>query len=111
MYQPLHCLGPDPRVPAVPEAGRQERPLPRRRAHETRLQYCHWRDRWGTLYILHSTTVLQATTRYTLPLDCHIVHVDLKKSPGALSGAKGELILEEVTLLHLTVSLVHLELI
>ena len=28
--------------------------------------------------------------------DCHIVHVDLKKSPGGLSGAKGELILEEV---------------
>jgi len=30
--------------------------------------------------------------------DCHIVHVDLKKSPGALSGAKGELILEEVNI-------------
>merc|ERR1712202_73283 len=28
--------------------------------------------------------------------DCHIIHVDLKKSPGALSGAKGELILEEI---------------
>merc|ERR1712106_1101890 len=28
--------------------------------------------------------------------DCHIIHVDLKKSPGALSGAKGELILEAV---------------
>jgi len=28
--------------------------------------------------------------------DCHIVHLDLKKSPGALSGAKGELILEAV---------------
>jgi glycine hydroxymethyltransferase len=28
--------------------------------------------------------------------DCHIVHVDLKKSPGKLSGAKGELLLEEV---------------
>ena len=28
--------------------------------------------------------------------DCHIVHIDLKKSPGGLSGAKGELILEEV---------------
>merc|ERR1719209_294688 len=28
--------------------------------------------------------------------DCHIIHVDLKKSPGSLSGAKGELILESV---------------
>ena len=28
--------------------------------------------------------------------DCHIIHLDLKKSPGALSGAKGELILEAV---------------
>jgi len=28
--------------------------------------------------------------------DCHIVHLDLKKSPGGLSGAKGELILEEI---------------
>ena len=28
--------------------------------------------------------------------DCHIVHVDLKRSPVAISGAKGELILEEV---------------
>jgi len=28
--------------------------------------------------------------------DCHIVHVNLKKSPGALSGGKGEFILEEV---------------
>jgi len=28
--------------------------------------------------------------------DCHIIHVDLKKSPGGLSGAKGELILEDV---------------
>merc|ERR1712168_960793 len=28
--------------------------------------------------------------------DCHIIHVDLKKSPGSLSGAKGELILEAV---------------
>merc|ERR1711970_1351229 len=28
--------------------------------------------------------------------DCHIVHVDLKKSPVKLSGAKGELILESV---------------
>jgi len=28
--------------------------------------------------------------------DCHIIHVDLKKSPGGLSGAKGELILEAV---------------
>ena len=28
--------------------------------------------------------------------DCHIVHVDLKKSPGALSGGKGEYILEAV---------------
>merc|ERR1719365_78306 len=28
--------------------------------------------------------------------DCHIIHVDLKKSPGALSGGKGEFILEEV---------------
>ena len=26
--------------------------------------------------------------------DCHLVHVDLKSSPGCLSGAKGELILE-----------------
>lgn len=30
--------------------------------------------------------------------DCHIVHVDLKKSPGGLSGAKGELILELVNI-------------
>jgi len=30
--------------------------------------------------------------------DCHIVHVDLKKSPGGLSGAKGELILEMVNI-------------
>merc|ERR1712032_1578022 len=28
--------------------------------------------------------------------DCHIVHVDLKRSPVAISGAKGELVLEEV---------------
>ena len=28
--------------------------------------------------------------------DCHIVHVDLKKSPGGLSGGKGEFILEAV---------------
>merc|ERR1719391_704850 len=28
--------------------------------------------------------------------DCHIIHVDLKKSPCNLSGAKGELILEMV---------------
>jgi len=28
--------------------------------------------------------------------DCHIVHIDLKRSPGGLSGAKGELILESV---------------
>merc|ERR1711972_328971 len=28
--------------------------------------------------------------------DCHIIHVDLKKSLGALSGGKGEFILEEV---------------
>ena len=28
--------------------------------------------------------------------DCHIVHLDLKKSPGGLSGGKGEFILEEV---------------
>jgi len=28
--------------------------------------------------------------------DCHIIHVDLKKSPCSLSGAKGELILESV---------------
>merc|ERR1719245_167238 len=28
--------------------------------------------------------------------DCHIIHVDLKKSPCSLSGAKGELILEAV---------------
>merc|ERR1711953_1621352 len=27
--------------------------------------------------------------------DCHIVHVDLKRSPVAISGAKGELVLEE----------------
>jgi len=30
--------------------------------------------------------------------DCHIVHVDLKKSGVKLSGAKGELILEEVSI-------------
>jgi len=30
--------------------------------------------------------------------DCHIVHVDLKRSPVAISGAKGELILEEVNI-------------
>jgi len=30
--------------------------------------------------------------------DCHIVHVDLKKSPVKLSGAKGELLLEEVNI-------------
>merc|ERR1711890_90167 len=30
--------------------------------------------------------------------DCHIVHVDLKKSGVKLSGAKGELILEEVNI-------------
>jgi len=30
--------------------------------------------------------------------DCHIVHLDLKKSPGGLSGAKGELILEMVNI-------------
>lgn len=30
--------------------------------------------------------------------DCHIVHVDLKRSPVALSGAKGELVLEEVSI-------------
>merc|ERR1712133_306693 len=28
--------------------------------------------------------------------DCHIVHMDLKRSPVAISGAKGELILEAV---------------
>lgn len=28
--------------------------------------------------------------------DCHIIHLDLKKSPGGLSGGKGEFILEEV---------------
>merc|ERR1719189_1051197 len=28
--------------------------------------------------------------------DCHIVHLDLKKSPGGLSGGKGEFILESV---------------
>ena len=28
--------------------------------------------------------------------DCHIIHLDLKKSPGALSGGKGEHILELV---------------
>merc|ERR1712079_769174 len=27
--------------------------------------------------------------------DCHIIHLDLKKSPGGLSGGKGEFILEE----------------
>jgi len=30
--------------------------------------------------------------------DCHIVHMDLKKSPVQLSGAKGELVLEEVNI-------------
>merc|ERR1712059_195525 len=30
--------------------------------------------------------------------DCHIVHLDLKRSPGGLSGAKGELILEAVNI-------------
>jgi len=30
--------------------------------------------------------------------DCHLVHVDLKASPGGLSGAKGELILELVNI-------------
>lgn len=30
--------------------------------------------------------------------DCHIVHLDLKRSPVALSGAKGELVLEEVNI-------------
>merc|ERR1712130_370996 len=30
--------------------------------------------------------------------DCHIVHVDLKRSPVAISGAKGELVLEEVNI-------------
>ena len=28
--------------------------------------------------------------------DCHIIHLDLKKSPGGLSGGKGEFILELV---------------
>ena len=28
--------------------------------------------------------------------DCHIIHLDLKKSPGGLSGGKGEFILEQV---------------
>ena len=35
--------------------------------------------------------------------DCHIVHVDLKRSPVAISGAKGELVLEEVH--HISLSL------
>jgi len=30
--------------------------------------------------------------------DCHLVHVDLKGSPGGLSGAKGELLLEMVNI-------------
>jgi len=30
--------------------------------------------------------------------DCHIVHLDLKRSPGGLSGAKGELILEVINI-------------
>jgi len=30
--------------------------------------------------------------------DCHLVHVDLKQSPGGLSGAKGELLLELVNI-------------
>lgn len=30
--------------------------------------------------------------------DCHIVHLDLKRSPGGLSGAKGELILEAINI-------------
>ena len=30
--------------------------------------------------------------------DCHLVHVDLKNSPGGLSGAKGELLLELINI-------------